>query len=556
MPRLPSPATLKLIPMKISRKNLVISAPGLAALLGMLVVSPTYAVDFNWTNGTGDMNWFTPDNWTPVGPPAGGDGNFARFIAGASSPANLAGDAAPVQDYLFGNDGTTGSRTLNHTAGVGTVNGWVRMGIDPDGGGPLTGAGDAGTYNLSGTAVLNAGRLNMAEVGGSISTFNQSGGTVTINAAGGDNNISIGQGGIANFTISDGVFRQADVGDVGNGDGTWNSFGQNGGSTANFTMSGGTLSLDARTFFGRGGTITGNQTGGLIEVRRGEIVFGDGGGGTYTISGGTLLASSQLDNDDTGGNITVGQWDNSNATVNVRDLANVTTFRDLNIGNGRIEAPSTGVVDQSGGTVTVGRNLNIANGNTSQNGTYNLQGGVLDMTGGDINKGADDTFSMTGGRLQDALNVNFALDQIGGVLAPGPVGSVGITNIATGYTLQLAATLEIDLLTASLFDFLTVNGDVSLAGNLDLLPSVNLAVNDTFIIINNFTGNPTSGAFDGKPQGATFVEDGYEFVVDYAAGDGNDVAVTVTNVVPEPASLAILLGGVGLLSALRRRRLS
>jgi hypothetical protein len=281
--------------------------------------------------------------------------------------------------------------------------------------------------------------------------------------------------------------------------------------------------------------------------------IGANGTANFNISGGTLRAQSPTDGEDSGGNITVGQWDNSNGTLNISGTANVSTTRDFNVGNGQEAAPSRGTVAQTGGTVTVGRDLNIASGNAAQQGSYTLSGGTLDMTGGTIRKGADDTFAITGAtaRLVNVGMMEFAFAQGGGTFNPGPAAGPGSTTLNGGYSLT-AGVLEVDVLAPSSGDVLNVTGPVTLAGTIDLLPSGSFVPDQSFLIIQNDGADPVTGAFLNAPPGAPFADPGSGSLwrVSYTAGDGNDVALTV---VPEPATAALAaLAAAGLM--LRRRR--
>ena len=560
--------------------------PALAAV-SLALGGTLAAVDFNWTDATLDNNWLTPGNWSPAGPPAGGGGNFARFYTGAPGPANITSDIPAIQDILFANDGTAGTRTVNHSAGTAPLTaGWVRMGVDPDDGGALTGAGDAGTYNLSGTGVVNTGRLNIAEVNGSTATFTQAG-TSVFNSL---SELNVGQSGVGTFTQTGGNFNYATVGGsnpVGDADGllrvsqnassagstytmsggtltqtavtdlnnqgNWNSIGEGTGSNGTFNLSGGAevkVSFDARTFVGRNGTGTVNQTGGVFEIRRSEVNLGDTGGtGTYNISNGTFQTLG-------GGPIVVGQWTNGTGNLNVSATGVVNASGDLIVANGSTvdNAHPTGTVTQNGGSVNVSGRLYIANSSLSR-GTYRLQGGVLDLTNGNIDRGAGNaTFEMTGGTLRGVNNMagstadNTFTQQGGAFEIGGTVGGGGVTTLNANYSLLSGGTISFDI-SNGVADRLNVNGTVTLAGNLDLVGSGPMPPMSVFTILANDGTDPVVGSFLGRFNGVPFVEDGNTYTVFYNSGDGNDVIL-----VPEPGSLVFLLGGVGMFGLLARRR--
>src|SRR3954470_5315780 len=299
-------------------KRLIATAAGLA-----LASQVAAAASIDWDNETADGKWNTTTNWSTNITPTGGDD--AAVIHPVAGPANITADIPVLRDIRFGDDNRPGSGVVNHSAGTATLNGWFRMGI-------ATGSG--GTYNLSG-GLIETGRYNVAESNGATGTVAVTGGTL----------------------------RQRDTADIANAD-NWNRIGQDG--VATFNLSNGTVSLDARTLIGAAPTSQGNvvtQTGGVFEVRRGELVIGDQGQTTYNISGGTLRTlNADNGNADTSGNLTVGQWDNSNGTLNVSGNATVLVAANLNIGNGQAGPVSTGTVTQTGGIVRVGT---AGNGNLS-----------------------------------------------------------------------------------------------------------------------------------------------------------------------------------------------
>ena len=199
------------------------------------------------------------------------------------------------------------------------------------------------------------------------------------------------------------------------------------------------------------------------------------------------------------------------------------------------------------------------NGALTTSGTYNLNGGILNMTGGNFTKGTGLAFfNFNNGRLQDlgAYNLGGTFTQTDGVLAPGPANSAGVTNINANFLQQLDGEIELSLFGSGPgnFDVINVNGTVSLAGSLSVTNDpIGLALGLIFTIFNNDGADPISGTFFGLPEGQDFVSgSGNMFDISYIGGDGNDVRLLV---VPEPATGAILLGATGLLVLFHRRRL-
>jgi hypothetical protein len=119
--------------------------------------------------------------------------------------------------------------------------------------------------------------------------------------------------------------------------------------------------------------------------------------------------------------------------------------------------------------------------------------------------------------------------------------------------LASAGTLEIELdgtgTPGVAYDQLDVNGTASLnadagtGGDLDLKLNFAASVGNSFTIVDNDGNDLIVGAFKNLPNLSTLVEEfggnNYTFQISYAGGDGNDVALTVTNVAPAPAALEI-----------------
>ena len=353
----------------------------------------------------------------------------------------------------------------------------------------------------------------------------------------------------ATYNLSGGNLTQDSVNP--NDTANWNNIGA--GGPATFNLTGGTASFNARTHL-NGPNANVIQTAGLFEVRNHELIIGDGGAtANYSISGGTVRTNS-------GGNISVGNWNGANSQLNVSGSGQVLSSGNLTIGQSENAAnTAAGVVTQTGGLVQVQGDINMGQGNGSvtTSGTYNLNGGTLNMTNGNINGGSGiEIFNFANGRLQDLANFNIGnMTQLDGILAPGALGLAGITTINGNYQLQSPGDLEISILSASVFDVLNVNGLVDLAGSLIVTDDTpGLLIGTGFVIVSNDNADAITGTFLGLPEGAPFTTPaGNQFTVSYLAGDGNDVGVTV---VPEPATGAMLLGAAGMLVLLRRRRLS
>ncbi|RDE48871.1 MAG: choice-of-anchor D domain-containing protein, partial [Candidatus Accumulibacter meliphilus] len=233
-----------------------------------------------------------------------------------------------------------GVGTFTQTGGTHTTIGDMNVG------------GGLGTYNLSGTGILNTGITYLNSDNGT--SFNQSGGTHNtgfLNVYGGDYRFSggtinvagnMGVGGpfnSARFTQTGGDVFVNDTGFglfVGGFDGTSN--------TGTYTLNTGTLTVVATTHVGSGAVGTFNQTGGIHTTSR--LVLGEkiSGNGTYNLSGGTLNDSAIIGDAGIGVMNTSGGTHNVNGTLILGNQAS---------GNGTYNLSSTGQVLVTGST-TVG----------------------------------------------------------------------------------------------------------------------------------------------------------------------------------------------------------
>ncbi len=139
-----------------------------------------------------------------------------------------------------------------------------------------------------------------------------------------------------------------------------------------------------------------------------------------------------------------------------------------------------------------------------------------------------------------------------GIIAPG--NSAGLLTIEGNATFDSAASLSIELgglVLGTDYDHLAVVGDLVLDGSLlvTILPGFTPAPGDTFTIISTSgPGNEITGTFANAPGGIVPIPGG-SATVTYTP-----TSVVLTNVVPEPSTALLLLGGISLLA--RRRRTS
>jgi len=148
-------------------------------------------------------------------------------------------------------------------------------------------------------------------------------------------------------------------------------------------------------------------------------------------------------------------------------------------------------------TTTVLNATNLTLGNT----LVSSNSGTLTLTGAST---SNLTISQGTATLQNATTVTGNLD----------LQSTGSLR------LQLAGTGS----TAS--GVLTVGGNVTLNGDLTVVPSSSVPAGATIVILNKTSAGSVNGTFIGRPQGSVFSANGRDFVINYTGGDGNDVTLT------------------------------
>ena len=193
------------------------------------------------------------------------------------------------------------------------------------------------------------------------------------------------------------------------------SIGNASGNHPVFVQSNGTVSVSGKIDLGISAYGAYEQHGGDVSVNTLAVGATSGGTGEYTITNGTLTATSTTtqigSNDGTGifnisGDATVTLKDtevtkaNGNATVNVGGNASVKVNGWLMLGRGNGPSRSKAVVNQTGGTVeTTGE---VQFGYTGS-GTYNISGGSL-VAGDNLQVGRGYSSTSWGNRGEGYLN--------------------------------------------------------------------------------------------------------------------------------------------------------
>ncbi|MDA8563930.1 hypothetical protein N9L06_05705 [Mariniblastus sp.] len=232
-------------------------------------------------DGTG-TDWETAANWDgdvlPAGEQPGGNPNIGEFAV------TLTSDQSVGELDLVG-DQTSGTGILNHSAGTLTSAGnWLKVG----------GAGNDGTYNLSGSAVYDGIGFD----GPTLAFIGFAGGTGTLNLSDSASLSAPGETGLrlaAEQDGSTGILTISDTASVNVG--SFNS-GGGAGATATVNQTGGTLTSNTWVVlgnFGANGTATYNISGGTVSATGGNLAVGQEGTGTLNVSGTAVVEQAIVD---------------------------------------------------------------------------------------------------------------------------------------------------------------------------------------------------------------------------------------------------------------------
>jgi autotransporter-associated beta strand protein len=256
----------------------------------------------------------------------------------------------------------------------------------------------------------------------------------------------------------------------------------------------------------------------------------------------------------------------SNATI---DNTSGTGTYALTVGDNNQSGIFGGVIKNTTGAVAVtktGTGTLTLSGTSTYTGATRVSLGTLLVNGalGDTATTVSSGTAILGGGGSIAGDVTVA-----GTIAPGAPSSIG--TLTTGaLALQNNSTLSYSINTASLGgDAVKANGNLTIDTgavlSFDLATAGTLATGDKLTLI-AYSGTWNSGEFSGYTNNSTFTITGDNtantWKINYAdtaggsnlSGLGGGFSYATITVVPEPR--AALLGGLGMLLLLRRRRLT
>lgn len=259
--------------------------------------------------------------------------------------------------------------------------------------------------------------------------------------------------------------------------------------------------------------------------------------GNVTFVGNTKFLGSAFFNNS--GNLNLrGNKLNVSGTLNVQSKIELFTNLDLflgSAGNTFGGALSTKLSGLSGLTINLnkGSNLVLTANSPDFLGSINLLGDSTSTSSLQIiSSYSNGTIILNGGKLTGTGKVKEVQNVGGGIFNPG--SPLGTFSIGAGLSLGSndVFVTQINGSTTGSFGQVSVTGSVSLGNSILNIPSAsNLSVGQKVMLVNNGSANPINGQFNGLVEGASVTSGPVTFTISYKGGSGNDVVLTVTNVV-------------------------
>ncbi len=309
----------------------------------------------------------------------------------------------PVQSLYVGDGGLATGNTGNgtYTISAGTVT--VGVGHSDNAIFIGTGSGSTGAFAQSGatlttSTVTSTAGLSVARAGGT-GSYSISGGTLNVATIYTGGAVLIGNGSTGNTSFATGTvgtFTQTG-GAVSIQTSGYMTVGSSGGS-GSYSISAGTLGINNNGLFvgdaasGDGSVAIANtvgnftQTGGAVTIPLTLEVGRRGGTGTYTMSAGTLSTGTELRIASNGGaSATFVSEQSSIGTFTLSGTGAVTVGTNLNIGlsSSTVVNTTQGTLNMSGGSIGISAAaaiMAVGNG-LGSSGTANISAGTLTMNG-------------------------------------------------------------------------------------------------------------------------------------------------------------------------------
>jgi autotransporter-associated beta strand protein len=543
-------------------------------LLGSTLLAATstlHAADGTWNIDTTNGLWGTAGNWASgIADGSGFTANFTNNITGDRT-VRLDGDRT-LTHVVFGDSDTSsaGSWLLDNNGNA--ANNLILAGTTPgitvnalgtgktatisaiiQGTAGLVKSGDgtlvlSGANSYTGNITVNGGTLQGGNVNAfgatAVRTFNVNSGATIVFAGSGINGNALSANN--NFVITGGTLT--------NSGGTGTSGATN--ALNNVTLDGGTLTSTSY-FTGNAdnwgawsiqGNVTSNGTSSIADVSGGHTRLKGNNATTnndFDVQSGTLTVSTSL-------------WNGYAATTSLTKLgAGTMTLSGVNQYTGATIVKAGKLTVNSSGNINASSGVTIGTASTSATSEFNFNSSTA------LTKAVSFAAGSTGGTLSGSGTINQAVNvTTGNTLAIG--NSVGTMNFAS--TLGLAGTtmMEIDgTAGAGLVgghDFANVTGAITYGGTLTLDLGATFGTGSYSWDLFNFAGADL-GTFStislADQYSGNLMDADLNGIWDLTSGSNTwqfteSTGVLGLTVIPEPG--AALLGSLGLLALLRRRR--
>ena len=306
-----------------------------------------------------------------------------------------------------------------------------------------------------------------------------------------------------------------------------------GGTYRNLTLTG-NLAVNSVTI---AGTITNNGT-----LNAGSSLLSFNGATTLTGTGKVTLAGGIIDSTSSNNTFTVGK---NQSIQGHGQLGGYYGYNSTFINQGTLRASGTNGLRFYSSNALQNQGLVLVDANS----TFNLNGTQLTQTAADARTVVNGTLNtpvlaLQAGTVSGTGTIAGNVNNTGGVLNPG--ASPGTLTITGDYAQASGGSLTIELdgeEQGVSFDWLTIGGNATLAGNLFLDVGFTPADGTTFTFLT--TSGLVSGAFEH------IYANGWDVLTTYT---DHSVSVTLTAAVPEPETWALLLAGVAVLGTFGARQ--